>query len=123
MVFESIYIYIYDDEQNDTPKDYCINSYLSKGINNFYRIFKALIGDLLKRDKDFPKEELVNILLKNPDFDFSLAGYQRYNPKEPIVFFNYYGSVKFNEEYIDISFSTVKNNFWEITQQERILRK
>ena len=123
MVFESIYVYIYDDEQNDTPKDYCINSYLSKGINNFYRIFKALIGDLLKRDKDFPKEELVNILLKNPDFDFSLAGYQRYNPKEPIVFFNYYSSVKFNEEYIDISFSTVKNNFWEITQQERILRK
>lgn len=123
MVFESIYIYIYDDEQNDTPKDYCINGYLSKGINNFYGIFKVLIGDLLKRDKNFPKEELVNILLKNPDFDFSLAGYQRYNPKEPIVFFNYYGSVKFNEEYIDISFSTVKNNFWEITQQERILRK
>ena len=123
MVFESIYIYIYDDEQNDTPKDYCINGYLSKGINNFYGIFKVLIGDLLKRDKNFPKEQLVNILLKNPDFDFSLAGYQRYNPKEPIVFFNYYGSVKFNEEYIDMTFSTVKNNFWEITQQERILRK
>lgn len=123
MVFESIYIYIYDDEQNDTPKDYCINGYLSNGINNFYGIFKVLIGDLLKRNKDFPKEELVNILLKNPDFDFSLAGYQRYNPKEPIVFFNYYGSVKFNEEYIDMTFSTVKNNFWEITQQERIVRK
>lgn len=123
MVFESIYIYIYDDEQNDTPKDYCIHSYLTKGLRNFYGDFSVLISNLLKRNKDFPKEELVNILLKNPDFDFSLAGYQRYNPKEPIVFFNYYGSVKFNEEYIDMTFSTVKNNFWEITQQERILRK